>query len=199
MEATLEQEKRENRSFFGWIVSIFIIMVLFGLISSKNSKIEQYENLTRDLHFELYEYKINIVKENKELLTKYISTNFKELKEYRVVSLEKFKDGNKLTVIINEPIKTLENKLGYKKDNYYNVFVKIDPISFEVLEHIKFSTQKKPKEKENELVDNVYFFILKYFSKSLEPLIKFQEDLSGIFFSRERDSIENPITIWKNK
>lgn len=117
------------KSFLGFMLFLVVIFS-YIMISDRDKKIESLQDKKIELYNELYKYKKEALIQNENILTKYLKENFHDLKEYRVVYL----NNDSLTVIINEPIKTTKNEIGYSKENWYEVNIELTPNSFKVIE-----------------------------------------------------------------
>lgn len=184
------------------IITIAIIFIVHKLIDDKNSSIEKLKDEKMELSQKLYEYKKNTLIQNKDVLTSYLTQHFKEMKEYRVVSLIISGEHTILRVIFNEPIKTTENNLGYKKSNWIDVITIVEPEKLEIKNFfpiiLKEETKSEPKVvdknswlyKLQEFFPNQFSELLIFFSESSVKIDKMITDMNI-------DSIENPILLVK--
>lgn len=152
-----ELNSNDLKSFLGFMLFLAVIFS-YIMISDKDRKIESLQDKKIELYSELYEYKKEALIQNENILTKYLTDNFHNIREYRVIYLK----NDYLTVVIDEPIKTTKNKIGYSKENWYEVNIELTPNSFKVIEHSKIfksyeneNLEKNIQNDTSSLFDNV--------------------------------------------
>lgn len=184
-----------------WIIFIAAIFLVYKIVENANIAVEKLNDEKMELSQKLYEYKKNTVIQNKDVLTSYLTQHFKEMKEYRVISL--IQSNNTIVrVILDEPIKTTENNLGYKKSNWIDVITIVEPGKLEIKDFfpiiLKEETKSEPKVvdknswlyKIQEFFPNQFSELLIFFSESSVKIDKMITDMNI-------DSIENPILLVK--
>lgn len=205
MEVIELYEQNEKSKYFSlatkiWvmILTITILFIVYKSINDRDIYIEKLEDKNIQLSQKIYEYKKNTVIQNKDILTNYLTKYFKEMREYRVISL--INGGGEHTivrVIIDEPIKTTENNLGYEKSNWIDLITIIEPTKLEIKDFFPIIINKEIKS-EPVVNKNAWFYkIQEFFSNQFsELLIFFSESsikINKIITDMNIDSIENPI------
>ena len=196
----IENDKEEN-SFLKIFLGLIFIIMFWALLDNKESKNKTLEEEVRNVHFELYDYKKNIVLNNKASITKYIQSNFQDINEYRLVSIANYEEYSTLTVIINEPIKTIKNELGYKKDNFYLIDVKITPEKLELIELTKQIPLRVNNQNKSIIEKTWYQELHDFFPNHMTGFILglegFTKKVNFMVIESERSSIEKPIYLKK--
>lgn len=197
-----DNDKSEKNSFLKIMLGLIFIVMFWALLDNKESKIKALEVEVRNVHYELYDYKKNVVLNNKALITKYILNKFESINEYRLISIANYEDYSTLTVIVNEPIKTTKNELGYKKDNFYLIDVKITPEKLELIELTKQIPLQANNQNKSIIEKTWYQELHDFFPNPLTDFIlefeRFTKKVNIIVLESERSSIEKPIYLEKN-
>lgn len=197
-----ETNSNDLKSFLG--IMLFIVVVLsYLMISERDSKIKVLQDNKFKQEIELFKYKKEVLIQNENVLTKYLKDNFHDLKEYRVIYL----NNDHLTVIINEPIKTTKNEIGYSKENWYEVRIELAPNSFKVIEHSKIfknyeneNIEKKEPIHTHSFIENgiidaaykIFTFICSFFF-DVEEGKKILNGINQMVINVKIESIEEPI------
>lgn len=199
----VENDNSKENSFLKIIIMVIFIIMVWALLDNKESKNKALEAEVRNVHFELYDYKKNVVLNNKASITKYIQSNFQDINEYRLVSISNYDEYSKLTVIINEPIKTTKNELGYKKDNFYLIDVKITPEKLELIELTKQIPLKANNQNKSIIEKTWYEELHEFFPNPVTGFVVglegFAKKVNFMVIESERSSIEKPIYLEKIK
>lgn len=207
MEVRELYEQNEKSKYFSlanklWVM-IFLIAIIFivhEIIDKKNISIEKLEDEKMQLSQKLYEYKKNTVIQNKDVLTTYLTQHFKEMREYRVVSLIQSGEHTILRVIIDEPIKTTENNLGYKKSNWIDVITILEPGKLEIKDFFPIISKEETKSEPKVVDKNSWFYkVQEYIPNQFTEFMIFISESSikidKMITDMNIDSIENPILL----
>lgn len=204
-EVLEENAKYKYSSIVNKIWAIIIVVAIFfivhKLIDDKNSSIEKLKDEKMELSQKLYEYNKNTVIQNKDVLTTYLTQHFNGIKEYRVIGL--FGSNNTiLRVILDEPIKTTDNKLGYKKSNWIDVITIIEPGKLEIKNSFPIILKEETKSEPVIVDKNSWFYkIQEFFPNQFSELLIFLSESSvkidKMITDMNIDSIENPILLIK--
>lgn len=184
------------------IIVVAIFLIVHKLIDDKNSSIEKLKDEKMELSQKLYEYKINTLIQNKDVLTSYLTQHFKEMKEYRVVSLIQRGEYTILGVILDEPIKTTENDLGYKKSNWIDVITIVEPGKLEIKDFFPIISKEETKSEPVVVNKDSWFykvqeFIPNQFSEFFIFMRETNVKINKMITQMNIDSIEKPILLVK--
>lgn len=167
MEVIEPYEQNEKSKYFSlatkiWvmILTITILFMVYKSINDRDIYIEKLEDKNIQLSQKIYEYKKNTVIQNKDILTNYLTKYFKEMREYRVISL--INGGGEHTivrVIIDEPIKTTENNLGYEKSNWIDLITIIEPTKLEIKDFSSIKINKIITDMNIDSIKNPILFV----------------------------------------
>lgn len=195
----MNRNQKENKSIYYNLGVVVIIGLLFFHISYLKDKLSSKNENIRAVHFELAEYKQQVLLNNQEVIASYIKGIFGDIKEYRVITLKSLENGNhSFDVIVNEPQKNVDGRTGYSTDNVYTIEAVLTAKDFELISLHK-SLANQVQQQEQSILKIVWdnaFYAIKFL---YPPLTDFEESVkSAIEFINDNSiMVENPIILNK--
>lgn len=212
VELLENNDKDKSYSIYNRILVIVMVIGMFfilsNIIDNKNVLIEKQNAERLEALSELYKFKREVVIKNSDIVSEFLRKKFSNLKEYRIM----FIGNNTITVMVNEPIKKSDNKVGYSSVNIYELSTVIEPNKLEIQNiygysknQIYYNSIDDSREHINtniitktftDIGFNVATFFAKYIAH-IEPekVSTFFNNLHNIFIDIEREAIENPILL----
>lgn len=211
-ELEIIDEENKNTSMYKgfWSLLLFVLVVFFvsDIIDKKNDEIDTLKTEKLEVQSELYKYKREVVISNLIMVSDFLKNKFPDMKEYRIMDI----GNNTITVLVNEPIKKSDNKVGYSSENIYQLDASIQPGKLGIK---SISEYLKNRDLYNTISDTINYadtniitktfteigfntatFLAKYIIH-IEPeqVSTFFNNLNNMFIELERDKIEKPILI----